>query len=218
MALRSYLDERPAPVVADTSVVINLNATGCSEAILGALPNPCVVPEDVSLELQAGRRTGRGDADALAALIDRRLVEHSQLGDVGLSHFAGLVGGAAADTLDDGEAATIACAVERSAIALIDDRKAIRICAERFPRLAVGCTVDLLAQQHVQAALGHRLPDAVFNALDRGRMRVPVRYERWVVDLIGKERAALCHSLPKRIRASSPGNQAPPPARLQKRG
>ena len=202
MALRSCLDERPEPVVADTSVVINLNATGDGEAILGALPNRCVIVEEVSRELEAGRRTGRGDADALGALIEQRLVEHAQLGDVGISHFADLVGGAAADTLDDGEAATIACAMERSAIALVDDRKAIRLCAERFPHLAVGCTLDVLAQQHVQAAFGQRLVDAVFNALDRGRMRVPERYEQWVVDLIGKERAALCRSLPKRIRAS----------------
>ena len=202
MALRSCLDERPGPVVADTSVVINLNATGDGEAILGALPNRCVIVEEVSRELETGRRTGRGDADALGALIEQQLVEHAQLGDVGISHFTDLVGGAAADTLDDGEAATIACAIERSAIALIDDRKAIRLCAERFPHLAVGCTLDVLAQQHVQAAFGHRLVDAVFNALDRGRMRVPERYEQWVVDLIGKERAALCRSLPKRIRAS----------------
>ncbi|MCY3846273.1 MAG: hypothetical protein OXH69_22335 [Acidobacteria bacterium] len=176
MALRSCLDERPAPVVADTSVVINLHATGDGEAILGALPNRCVIVEDVSRELEAGRRTGRGDAGALGVLIEQQLVEHAQLGDVGISRFADLVGGAAADTLDDGEAATIACAMERSAIALIDDRKAIRLCAERFPHLAVGCTLDVLAQQHVQAAFGHRLVDAVFNALDRGRMRVPERY------------------------------------------
>ena len=202
MALRSCLDERPGPVVADTSVVINLNATGAGDAILGALPNRCVIVEEVSREFEAGRRTGRGDADALGALIEQQLVEHAQLGDVGISHFADLVGGAAADTLDDGEAATIACAMERSAIALIDDRKAIRLCAERFPHLAVGCTLDVLAQQHVQAAFGHRLVEAVFNALDRGRMRVPERYEQWVVNLIGRERAALCRSLPKRIRAS----------------
>ena len=200
MALRSCLDERPAPVVADTSVVINLNASGCAGAILKALPHPCVAVEEVYLELQAGRQTGRRDADALAALIEQHLVEHVQLGDVGRSCFESLVSGPAAETLDDGEAATIACAIERSAIALIDDRKAIRICAERFPNLAVGCTVDMLAQRHVQAALGRRLPEAVFNALDRGRMRVPERYGLWVVDLIGKERAAGCRSLPKRFR------------------
>ena len=203
MVLRSCLDDRTAPVVADTSVVINLNATGCSEAILGALPNRCVVVEAVSLELQTGRRTGRGDVDALAVLIQRHFVEQAQLGDAGMSHFASLVSGSAAETLDDGEAATIACAIERSAVALIDDRKAIRICAERFPNLTVGCTVDVLAHRHVQAALGRLLADAVFNALDRGRMRVPEQYARWAVDLIGKERAALCHSLPKRFRSGS---------------
>ena len=201
MAYRSCLDEHRAPVVLDTSVVINLNATRCGGAILRSLPNRCVVVEDVSRELQAGLRTGHGDAAALSALIDQRLVEQAQLGNAGLSDFASLVSGRAAETLDDGEAATIACAVEMDAIAVIDDRKAIRTCAQRFPNLTVGCTVDVLAQRDVQAALGRGLADAVFNALDRGRMHVPDQYGRWVVDLIGKERAAGCRSLPKRFRA-----------------
>ena len=204
MVCRSCLDERTAPVVVDTSVVINLNATGCAEAILRSLPNRCVVVEDVLLELQIGRQTGRGDADALAVLIEQHLVEHARLGGVGMSHFSSLVSGPAAETLDDGEAATIACAIERGAVALVDERKAIRICAERFPNLALGCTVDMLAQHHVQAALGPGLAVAVFNALDRGRMRVPEKYGRWVVNLIGEERAAGCRSLPKRIRVGSP--------------
>ena len=200
MVCRSCLDERPAPVVLDTSVVINLNATGCADAILRALPNRCVVVEQVSLELQAGRRTGRGDADALAMLIDQELVEHAQIGDTGMRHFANLVSGSAAETLDDGEAGTIACALEQGAVALVDERKAIRICAERFPSLGIGCTIDVLAQRHVQAAFGGSLADAVFNALDRGRMRVPDAYGQWVVDVIGKERAAGCRSLSRRLR------------------
>ena len=205
MVCRSCLDERPVPVVLDTSVVINLNATGCADAILRALPNRCVAVEQVSLELQAGRRTGRGDADALAMLIDQELVEHAQIGDTGMRHFANLVSGSAAETLDDGEAGTIACALDQGgAIALVDERKAIRICAERFPSLSMGCTVDVLAQRHVRAALGSSLADAVFNALDRGRMRVPDHHGQWVVDLIGKERAAGCRSLPKRFRVGSP--------------
>ena len=201
MLCRSYLDERPAPVVLDTSVVINLNATGCADAILRALPNRCIVVEQVSLELQVGRRTGRGDADALAMLIEQKLVEHAQVGDTGMRHFTTLVTGSAAETLDDGEAGTIACAVEQGAVALVDERKAIRICAERFPSLGIGCTVDVLAQRHVQAALGSSLADAVFNALDRGRMRVPDHHGQWVLDLIGVTRAAACRSLPKRFRA-----------------
>ena len=204
MVCRSCLDERAAPVIVDTSVVINLNATGCAEATLRSLPNRCVVIEDVLLELQIGRRTGRGDADALAVLIEQQLVERAQVGNTGMSHFRSLVTGSASESLDDGEAATIACAIEQGAVALVDERKAIRICIERFPNLAVGCTVDVLAQRHVQAALGRSLADAVFNALDRGRMRVPDQHGHWVVDLIGKERAAGCRSLPKRFRTESP--------------
>ncbi len=182
MVCRSCLDECAAPVVVDTSVVINLNATGCAEAILRSLPNRCVVVEDVLLELQIGRQTGRGDADALAVLIEQHLVEHTRLGDAGRSHFAMLVTGSASETLDDGEAATIACAIKRSAVALVDERKAIRICTERFPSLGIGCTIDVLAQRHVRAALRSSLADAVFNALDRGRMRVPDHYGQWVLD------------------------------------
>ena len=204
MVRRSCLDERTAAVVADTSVIINLNATGFAKAILRALPNRCVVVEDVSLELQIGRQTGRKDAEALAVLIDQHLVEYARLRDTGIYHFATLVSGSTTETLDDGEAATIACAIERGAVALVDERKATRICAERFPNLTIGCTIDVLAQRQVQAALGSRLPDAVFNALDRGRMRVPDMYGQWVVDLIGKERAAGCRSLSKRFRADPP--------------
>ena len=204
MVCRSCLDERATPVVVDTSVVINLNATGCAEAILRSLPNRCVVVEDVLQELQLGRQAGRGDADALAVLIEQHLVERAQLRGTGMFHFRSLVSGSASETLDDGEAATIACAIERSAVALVDERKAIRICTERFPNLAVGCTIDVLAQRHVQAALGPSLADAVFNALDRGRMRVPDQHGQWVVDLIGKERAAECRSLPRRFRAANP--------------
>ena len=200
MVCPSCLDECTAPVVADTSVIINLNATGRADVILRELPNPCLVVDDVALELQAGRGTGHGDADALAWLIEQNLVKPAKLGDAGVSHLGSLVSGSAAETLDDGEAATIAFAVERGAVALIDERKAMRICADRFPDLAIGCTVDVFAQRDVQAALGRRLADAVFNALDRGRMRVPDHYGQWVVDLIGKERAAGCHSLPKRFR------------------
>ena len=185
MVCRSCLDERPAPVVLDTSVVINLNASGCADAILRALPNRCVVVEQVSLELQAGRRKGRGDADALAMLIQQNLLEHAQLRDTGMRHFTSLVSGSAAQTLDDGEAGTIACALEQGAVALVDERKAIRICAELFPRLGIGCTVDVLAQRHVQAALGSSLAYAVFDALDHGRMRVPDHYGQWVLDLVG---------------------------------
>ena len=150
MEWRSCLTDSTLPVVADTSVIINLNATGYSAAILDALPNRLLVVEEVSFELEVDSRTGRNDAEALSALVVQGSVELVRLGDIGTRHFISLVSGPANQTLDDGEAATIACALEQGATALIDERKAIRICAERFRELSTGCTIDIFAQDDVQ--------------------------------------------------------------------
>ena len=104
---------------------------------------------------------------------------------------------------------TIAYALARSATALIDERKATRICAARFPRLRLASTVDLLAHPEVQRQLGvDGVGDLVFRALRDGRMSVlPHQLDR-ILDVIGDERAALCASLPKRLRT-----QPRPPSR-----
>ena len=202
MECRSCLNDPKALIVADASVAINLNATGFSEAILDALPNRFVAVEEVALELEDGRRNGRKDVDALSALVAAGRVEIVQLGNPGMQHFTGLVSGPAAQTLDDGEAATIAYALEHGATALIDERKANKICANHFAALPTGCTVDLLAHDDIQAALGRNsLADAVFNALYYGRMRVLAHHAKWVVDLIGVERAEQCSSLPRSVRS-----------------
>ena len=201
MECRSCLNETTSLVVADTSVAINLNATGFSGTILDALPNQFAIVEEVAVELREGRRNGHNDADALNALVAGRRAEIVRLGNPGIQIFIELASGPAAQTLDDGEAATIAYALEHSATALVDERKANRICAERFRTLATGYTVDLLAHTEIEAALGRsRLSDAVFNALHHGRMRVPAHYVDWVVDLIGSDRVARCTSLPSLVR------------------
>ena len=87
--------------------------------------------------------------------------------------FRALVLGDTADTLDDGEAATIACAIEMGAVAVIDERKAKRICQILYPTLVVGSTVDVLALDRVVQRLGEeRLAEAVYKALSGARMRV----------------------------------------------
>lgn len=201
MECRSCLNDPTAVIVADTSVAINLNATGYFEAILDALPNRMVIVEEVVLELENGRGNGRDDADALIEIVGSGRLEIVQLGDAGTPLFKNLVSGAAAQTLDDGEAATIAYAMEHGATALIDERKAIRICANRFTGLSTGCSVDLFIHDQVQASLGRDdLADAVFNALFYGRMRVLEHHVNWIVNLIGRERAAKCTSLPASLR------------------
>jgi predicted nucleic acid-binding protein len=205
MGSLTCLTDPAALVVIDTSAAINLIATGCAADILRALPIRLLAVDAVPAELEEGRRRGRPDADLMSHLVAARLIEIVTLGDMAAPRFEELVIGPAAATLDDGEAATIACAAEHGGIALIDERKANRICGERFPKLRVGCTVDLFAHPDVLPALGHeKLAEAVLNALQQARMRVLPHHVDWVVGLIGIERASLCPSLPRQARSFGP--------------
>lgn len=201
MALLPSLSETPALLIADTSVVINLNATGCAHEILKALPHRVAVVDAVVDEINGGVRKGRQDAAKLATLIAANALEVVRLGPQGLLRFESLVVGSAGETLDDGEAATIAYAEEAGARALIDERKARRLAAERHAALPLGCTADLLACVEVERAVGKAaVAEAVHNALIGARMRVMDHHMDWVVRLIGDERAAVCLSLPASTR------------------
>ena len=209
MVCPSCLTDPSVLLVVDASVVINLNASGRSADILKAVPNRVVIPEEVSFELKNGRRNPIDDADELVTLVSGGRLEIVRLGTPGMRHFENLIAGNSADTLDDGEAATIAYALEQNGTALIDERKANRICVERFPQLRTGCTIDVLGHKAIKEALSKGdLSDAVFNALYHGRMRVLPHYIEWVVSLIGPDRAAKCHSIPRGIRTHSlPANR-----------
>lgn len=197
------LTDRSGPLVADTSVVINLITTGCAPAIVRALPNRVVVVDVVRAELETAKRRGLQHLSRLSELVATGVIEIVRLDDAAMQYFEDVVIGPAALTLDDGEAATIAYAIEQDGTALIDERKATRICAARFPGLSVGCTVDILIHPGVQYDLGAKaLGDAIFNALRDGRMRVFPDHLEWVIGLIGHERAALCQSLPRSLRLS----------------
>ncbi len=186
-----------ARLVVDTSTVINLNATGCAERILQALPAKVIVVDVILGELDEGRPHGRPDADMLRELVTSGIIDVVALDDEGAEHFEKLVVGPAVSTLDDGEAATIAYAATNKGIAVIDERKGVRICAEMYPKLQICNTVDLLALPEVSHILGEdALAEAVFQALVRGRMSVLPRDVEWVVGLIGSDKAAACTSLP----------------------
>ena len=197
---------KPETITADSSTVINLNATGRARDIVQALGIRFVVVDVVQAELDAGRRNGRRDADLLSGLLADQLFELVHLDAAAMVHFEQLVIGPAIDTLDDGEAATIAYSITVGATAAIDERKATSMCSQRFPSLSLCSTVDILARPDVQNSLGKDdLSAAVFRALMHGRMRVFPHNVQWVIDLIGPEQASACTSLPKvarRLRAS----------------
>ena len=197
----SCLDGSTAPVVADTSAVINLNASGFADTILDVLPNRLLVVDQVLAELEAGESNEHIDFRKLSAQVAQGRVEVVQLGLAENPHYGSLVNNVTSESLGDGEAATIAFAHGRCAVALVDDRKARSIWAERFRDLSLGCSLDLFTQRDVRSELGcEGLKDAIYNALEVGRMRVSSDAARWVVDLIGPERASRCRSLARHLR------------------
>jgi predicted nucleic acid-binding protein len=195
------LDDPGRPAVLDTSVVINLIATGHAQSILSGLPHKSVIVDTVVDELGRGTSNGRTDINRLSDLVTNAHLAVVPLGTIGSLEFERLVTGGSAETLDDGEAATIGHALEANGIAVIDEAKATRISTERFPGLAVASTVDLLAHAEVERLLGRDvLADAAFRALTGARMSVLPHQMDWIVDLIGMQRASVCASLQRLLR------------------
>jgi predicted nucleic acid-binding protein len=198
MGLPYCLSDSTLPLVFDASAIINLNATGCAEQIVHAVPNPIFFVDEVAIEIERGRSKGRSDVELI------RYLERSKRGSrVSLTPecdevFISLVAGSPLSTLDDGEAATIAWAISAGAIPIIDERKGISICQQRFPELPLATTLELLRHDALQSQFSKSsLADAVFNALVGARMRVQHEHLNWVVALIGQDRADLCMSLPR---------------------
>lgn len=197
----SFLSKPRLALIADASVVINLNATARAADIITAIPNPFVVTDNACVEIEAGARNGHRDYAKLVELIDAGLVTRTQLGPAGMPVYESLIVGSTRGTLDDGEAATIAYAHESAGAAMIDERKARTLCAASFPGLIVVSTVEIFLHDAVAVALGEKgQVDALVHALTIARMRVPKEHLAKVRAMIGPERAASCTSLPKATR------------------
>lgn len=194
-------------MIADASVWINIVATGEAHRILQALPRPLAITDVALDELERGRLKGRRAAEEVAALLRRGALQVVALSAEDEPLFLSLVAGTASETLDDGEAATLACGLRLGTGVVIDERKATSLAARRFADLEVRSTCDLLLGPDVRGALGTaRLADALFRALVDARMRVSEDNALTVVDLVG-DRAAACSSIPARFRNSgAPGD------------
>ncbi|WP_394885962.1 hypothetical protein ACG873_00355 (plasmid) [Mesorhizobium sp. AaZ16] len=188
------------PLVFDTSAIINLNGTGVAGAILARLQRRIVVTSVVTGELEAGVAKGRSDHPKFLDLVTRKIVSVEDLSDGAQTTFQDLVTGSAIETLDDGEAATLAHALDLGAVAVIDEKKARRIAGDRFPSLSILTTTDLLHHPEMEKHVGRdSLADAIFAALTVARMQVPPAHLQWVRDLLGA-RVNQCPSLPRSSR------------------
>lgn len=192
-----------AHLVVDTSVIINLNATGRAADVVRAFGAKLRASTIVRDELVADRFSGRNDAEMAAALVSEELLEFVELDEQGEDIFASLISGSAAATLDDGEAATLAVGAVLGHTVVVDERKAQRIAAERFAVMQVIATADILCSERVVTSLGAKqVGDLIFNSLAGARMFVPERHHAWVIDLLGA-RAAECYSLPAALRQAA---------------
>lgn len=190
-----------SPLVADASVWINLVAGGRAVDVLRALAKPTIIPSIALGELERGRDKGRSSYAGILPLIETGYVTVIDLPEAAEGIYLSLVAGRASQTLDDGEAATLALAHHLAATALIDERKAIGIAATRFPHLVLATTTDLLLSAAVRAVLdSDTLAAALFASLTQARMRVPDHLLDEVCDCLGPERVRLCQSLPARVR------------------
>jgi len=190
------------PLVADASVWINLVAGGRAVDVLRALSKPAIIPSIALGELARGRDKGRSAHAGVTPLIAAGYVTVIDLPEEAEDVYLSLVAGRASQTLDDGEAATLALAFHLGATPLIDERKAICIAAARFPVLTVATTTDLLLSTQVRAVLdAGQLADTLFASLMEARMRVPDHLLDEVCACLGADRTQLCLSLPARVRS-----------------
>lgn len=190
------------PLVADASVWINLVASGHAVDVLRALPKPTIIPSIALGELERGRAKGRTAHAGVTSLVAAGHITAVNLPEEAEDVYLSLVAGPASQTLDDGEAATLALALHLGATALIDERKAISIAAARFPVLTVATTTDLLLSTQVRAVLDpNKIADALFASLMDARMRVPDHLLDEVCACLGPDRTPQCLSLPGRVRS-----------------
>lgn len=192
--------------IADASVWINLAASAHFADIVMALDSPIAMVDVVLRELERGIVNGHRAFANIEPLIRTGQIRVVKLQPSDEDLFLSLVAGETAQTLDDGEAATLAVAIRLGGIALIDERKATNIARRRFPTLILRSTTDLLFDTlpYDGDTVGP-LAEALFAALQGARMRVPAYWQERVIEVLGPERARQCKSLPSRLRLAQAG-------------
>lgn len=186
------------PLAIDASVMLNFLGTGVAELLFDHLGCPIVMAANAVSELKYHPIDKTDLKPLLDSMKQNKSLEEKPLGPAAKDIWHELVGGGLEKGLDDGEAATIALAVvERlDAVVVLDESKARKVFAERWPTRLCVDTVTLLAQRR----LGQRLQtdvfaEACFMALQHARMRVPAEAMAWLVGVIGRDRASKCKAV-----------------------
>lgn len=199
MSLQSpFLSLPSVPLVLDASGLINLLGTGAAAEILGHLARPILVEVMACSELTRHPLADRDHKFEVADLLSSGLLTKANMSSDALSIFYELTASDISGGLDDGEAATIACAIAdfSDAIPVIDEKKATRIFGERWSSRIITDSITMLSQRGVIDGLqDDGYIEAIYSALFHARMRAPKAMRPWLETLLGSERAAACPSL-----------------------
>lgn len=199
--MASCLDNLHQPLVLDTSVAINLAAAKARDTMLQALPNRVLIIDVVLEELRGGGRNGHDHYRVIEDLIASERIQVEHLADSAEDIFQRLVFGPTSETVDDGEAATIAYGASHQAITVLDDGKALDISRRLFPALRLAHSIDIFAHSAVRKELGPAaVSEVLFDVLISARMRVLPHHWEWVKRQLGPERCSMCKSLPAELR------------------
>lgn len=181
-------------LVIDASVLINLLGCGAAGEILQLLPPAVLIEQRALSEVLRDPSRMLPAQDKRALLVERQLLQVRQLAGDAIERFLELV--ADPHELDDGEAATIACALDLGAVAVLDERKARRVARERFPSLPVDSTAGLFRSLLEQGRMdAEQVRAALLAALQEARMSVPGEEIDWVIRLLGVDLAKECPSI-----------------------
>lgn len=195
MSCLSFLTDNVTPLILDTSVLINLHACSYGEEALAAMPNKLLVSDIVVRELSHETSHSNGENEFILRLMSKSIIQVVKLDDDDYQIYETLICGVG--SLDDGEAATIAVAVAKGFVPVIDERKGRARAAALIGGRLIAWSLDLFLHPSVEIGLsgdGHN--EAIYLALRDGRMRIDEQRCDAVVKLIGVERALHCNSLP----------------------
>lgn len=202
MTFSSCLTKTDSGIVLDASVIINLLATKRADEILMALGMTVVTPEEVAREIAKGAENGREEFRGLQGLIDKKVIGVVELGAQSLEAFYDLVSGGTANSLGDGEAATLVFSETNSLVAAIDEKKATQRASEVFSSLKMATTIDIFSYISVQKNISDdALLQSILLALRIARMQVWDHQFQWVLDKIGVENAKACPTLRRHLRS-----------------
>lgn len=183
----STLTDLHKELAIDASVLINVLGTGEPDTVLSALARPVIIASAAHREVTRDPYTSTMASDTLDTLQAQGLLVRCDLDAIATQHMVALVAAPGPDGLDDGEAATIALAARRGCSAVIDEARGRRIAASVPIDAGTLGTLDILACESVQRALGkERFRAAILSAARVARMRIPLELGPWAEALLSE--------------------------------